>query len=77
VSGTRELLASVAIIYARIARVSQDSPRSRNRSMLARTMHRGTPCRECRNSIAADSAALRPIAEEVRGKLARVLERLP
>jgi uncharacterized protein (DUF302 family) len=28
-------------------------------------------------TIAADSAALRPIAEEVRGKLARVLERLP
>jgi len=27
-------------------------------------------------TIAADSAALRPIAEEVRGKLARVLERL-
>lgn len=28
-------------------------------------------------TIAADSAALRPIAGEVRGKLARVLERLP
>jgi hypothetical protein len=28
-------------------------------------------------TIAADSTALRPIAEEVRGKLARVLERLP
>jgi uncharacterized protein (DUF302 family) len=28
-------------------------------------------------TIAADSAALRPIADEVRGKLARVLERLP
>jgi uncharacterized protein (DUF302 family) len=28
-------------------------------------------------TIAADSGALRPIAEEVRGKLARVLERLP
>ena len=28
-------------------------------------------------TIAADSAALRPIAEEVRSKLARVLERLP
>lgn len=28
-------------------------------------------------TIAAGSAALRPIAEEVRGKLARVLERLP
>lgn len=28
-------------------------------------------------TIAAESAALRPIAEEVRGKLARVLERLP
>jgi uncharacterized protein (DUF302 family) len=27
-------------------------------------------------TIAAESAALRPIAEEVRGKLARVLERL-
>lgn len=28
-------------------------------------------------TVAAASAALRPIAEEVRGKLARVLERLP
>ena len=28
-------------------------------------------------TVAAGSAALRPIAEEVRGKLARVLERLP
>jgi uncharacterized protein (DUF302 family) len=28
-------------------------------------------------TIAAQSAALRPIAEEVRGKLARILERLP
>jgi uncharacterized protein (DUF302 family) len=28
-------------------------------------------------TIASDSPALRPIAEEVRGKLARVLERLP
>ncbi len=28
-------------------------------------------------TIAADSAALRPIAEEVRGKLARVLARVP
>ena len=28
-------------------------------------------------TIAAESAALRPIAEEVRSKLARVLERLP
>lgn len=28
-------------------------------------------------TIAADSDALRPIADEVRGKLARVLERLP
>lgn len=28
-------------------------------------------------TIATESAALRPIAEEVRGKLARVLERLP
>jgi uncharacterized protein (DUF302 family) len=28
-------------------------------------------------TIARDSAALRPIADEVRGKLARVLERLP
>jgi len=28
-------------------------------------------------TIAAESAALRPIAEEVRGKLARVLEHLP
>jgi uncharacterized protein (DUF302 family) len=29
------------------------------------------------DTIAANSAALRPIVEEVRGKLARVLERLP
>lgn len=28
-------------------------------------------------TVAASSAALRPIADEVRGKLARVLERVP